>query len=248
MTFALTGIWIILKKELKDTFLSPFVYLLGGFFCLITGWLFFNYLLASGEHTTKTLDETVLIPLFGNMNFIFLFLAPLLTMKLVSEEKKNQTLELLLGSHLHPIQIIFGKFFSSLIMVGFFLSLTFLFPLTLSLSGHSNWPLVGGGYLGTFLSVMAYLSVGLWSSSLTNNQVIAALLGFCLLLGLTLLALAGNATHNFILAQILQYMSVPVHFENFLRGGVRSYNFIFFFSLSGFFLYLTHLSLESRKW
>ncbi len=247
-TFFFKGIWILFKKEFKDVFLSPFVYILGGLFCLIMGWLFFNYLLASKEFTTKTIAETVLIPLFGNMNFVFLFLAPLLTMRLISEEKKAQTIELLLTSHLNSFQIILGKLLSSLVMVSFFLSLTAVFPITLALSGYTNWPLVLGGYGGVLLSVMSYLSVGLWASSLTENQVIAALLAFCLLLGLMLLVLTSNATDNFMVAQILQYVSVPVHFESFLRGGIRSYNFIFLFSFSGFFLYLTHLTLESRKW
>ena len=242
------GTWILFKKEFKDIFLSPFVYILGGLFCLVTGWLFFNYLLASKEFTTKTIDETVMIPLLGNINFIFLFLAPLLTMRLISEEKKTKTIELLLTSHLNSFQIVLGKFLSSLVMVGFFLGLTLIFPVILAISGHSNWPLIWGGYAGLWLVIAGYLSVGLWASSLTENQMVAGLLGFCLLLGLMLLVLTSNATNNFMVAQILQYLSIPLHLEHFLRGGIRSYNFVFLFSFSSFFLYLTHLTLESWKW
>jgi ABC-2 type transport system permease protein len=242
------GTWVLTKKELKDAFLSPLVYILAGLFCLMMGWLFFNYLLAAKELTQNTMEQSVIVPIFGNMNFIFLFLAPLVTMRSFAEEKKLKTLELLLTSRLSHLQIILGKFLSSTISIVFMLSLTIIFPIILSLSGYSNWPIVVSNYVGTLFSIMCYISVGLFASSITENQVVSALLGFCLLLGLMLLVLTGNAVHNMVLAQMLQYFSVPFHFESFSSGAIRSYNFVFFLSFIGFFSFLTHLSLESRKW
>ena len=241
-------IWILFKKEFKEIFLSPFIYLVAGPFCLLTGWLFFNLLLSSNQFTDKTMGTTVLIPLFGNINFIFIFLTPLLTMRSLSEEKKKHTIELLLTSRLSHLQIILGKFLALFSMVIFLLLLSLIFPITLAKLGYQNWPLVVGGYGGILLSGAAYLSLGMWSSSLTKNQAVSAVFTFCLLLGLALLTLTGNATNNFMVAQILHYLSIVYHFESFLRGGISSHNFVFFFSFISFFLYLTNLGLEARKW
>lgn len=244
----LRGTWVLAKKELKDSFQGSLIYILGGLFSLISGWLFFNYLIASKELTNQSLLQSVLFPIFGNLNFIFIFLAPLITMKVFSEEKKLHTIELLLTSNLKHSQIILGKFLAVAIIVFFLLSLTFVFPIILSFSGYTHWSVVFTSYLGLYLSILCYISVGIFASSLTDNQVVAALMGFCLLLGLMLFVLTANATNNYILGQIFQFVSVPYHFEGFLRGAIRTPSIVYYLSFGGFFLYLTHLSLESRRW
>jgi ABC-2 type transport system permease protein len=244
------GVWILCKKELKESFSGPLIYVLSALFCCLMGWLFFNYLVASGHRdlTTVSLTNSVLVPTFGNMNFIFLFLAPLLTMRLLSEEKKMHTMEFLFLSQLTTLEIIIGKFLASFLMAAFMLSSTLLFPIVLAMSGYSDWGTVLTSYSGILLSMMAYLSVGLFASSLTENQIVAAVISFCLLLGLMLLVITSQATHNLIVAEIFQYMSTPYHFESFVRGSVRSFNLVYFISFISFFFYATYLSLESRKW
>jgi len=242
------GIWVLTKKELKDSFLSPLVYILSALFCFLMGWLFFNYLIASKEFTEQTLSQSVLLPIFGNMNFIFLFLAPLLTMRTFSEERKLKTIELLLTSRLSHFQIIMAKMISTFLMASFMISLTFIFPIILAMSGYEHWSIVASSYAGIFLSVLCYIAVGCFASSLTDNLVVSALLGFTILLGIMLFSLTGNATQNIILGQLFQYLAVPFHFDSFIKGGIRSYNILYMFSFIGFFSYLTHLSLESRKW
>ena len=105
-------------------------------------------------------------------------LAPLITMRLFAEERKCHTLDLLLRSRLGHGQIIVAKFLSSLMTVLFLLSLTLIFPIILAVSGYSNWPMVFSGYGGVILCVMCYLAVGLFTSSLTENQILASLAGF----------------------------------------------------------------------
>ena len=244
----LQGVGILLRKEIRDSFRTPFVYIMAALFGMIMGWLFFNYLAASRDLTEQSLLRTVLAPSFGNMNFIFLFLSPLLTMRLFSEEKKSHTLDLLFRSHLSHGQIILAKFLSALVTVFFLLSLTGIFPLILAMSGYSNWPVVLSAYGGVILCVMCYLSVGLFTSSLTENQIVASLASFCVLLGIMLLAITANATHNDFLAQFFFYFSTPSHFESFVRGAFQSYDFVYFASFVGFFFYLTHLSLDRRNW
>ena len=92
----LRQVWTLAKKEMKDAFSSPLVYVLCGLFTLIIGWLFFNYLIQSKQMTSTTMSQTVIAPIFGNINFIFIFLAPLLTMRSFAEERKTYTLDLLL--------------------------------------------------------------------------------------------------------------------------------------------------------
>lgn len=242
------GTWLLASKELRDHFLSPLVYVLSGIFCVLMGWLFFNYLVASKELTDQTLSQSILVPIFGNMNFIFMFLAPLLTMRTFSEEKKLHTLELLLTSKLSHAQIIIGKNLAVFLVAAFMVSLTLIFPIILAMSGYDHWPVVFSCYCGILLSIMCYVAVGCFASALTENLVIAALLGFSILLGLMLFSITSNATNNVLLGQIFQYFAIPFHYESFVRGGIRSFNFVYIFSFVGFFLYLTHLSLESRKW
>lgn len=243
-----SGIWILYRKEVKDSFFSPMLYILASLFCAIIGWLFFNYLVLSKNLTSSTLTQSVLYPIFGNMNFIFLFMAPLLTMRCFAEERKLNTLDLLFHSRLSNLQIILAKLFASFSSVLFILSFTIIFPIVLAMSGYSDWAVVGTGYLGLLLSVLSYLSVGLFASSLTENQVVAALVSFCLLLCSMLLVMSANASENYILGQALSYLSIPFHFESFIRGAMKSYSFVYFASLLSFFTYITSESLESRNW
>jgi ABC-2 type transport system permease protein len=241
-------IMILTKKELKDSFSSPLIYILSGLFSLMMGWLFFNYLLQSKDMTSASMTQAVITPIFGNINFIFIFLCPLITMRSFAEEKKQQTLDLLLRSNLSEMQIILGKFLSNVLMVFFMLSLTLLFPLILAFSGYSDWGVVWSSYLGIALSVMAYISVGLFCSSLTDNQIVASLITFCILLGSMLLVISVNATNNYLLALMIQYLTIPFHYEGFTKGLLRSYSFVYFLSYLSFFFLLTLKSLQSRKW
>lgn len=241
-------VMVLTKKELKDSFSSPLIYVLSGLFSLMMGWLFFNYLLQSKQMTTATMSQGVITPIFGNINFIFIFLCPLITMRSFAEEKKQHTLDLLLRSELSEMQIIWGKFLSNTALVLFMLSLTLLFPLILSFSGYSDWGVVWSSYLGIILSVMAYTAVGLFCSSLTDNQIVASLLTFCILLGSMLLVITVNATNNYLLALIVQYTTIPFHYEGFTRGLLRSYSVVYFISFYAFFFLLTLKSLQSRKW
>ena len=241
-------ITLLSRKELKDAFSSPLIYVLAGLFSLMMGWLFFNYLLQSKEMTTTTMTQGVIIPIFGNINFIFVFLCPLITMRSFAEEKKQHTLDLLLRSELIEMQIILGKFISNVLLIFFMLSLTLLFPVILMFSGYSDWGVVWSSYLGVALSVMAYTSVGIFCSSLTDNQIVASLMTFCILLGSMLLVISVNATNNYLFALIIQYMTIPFHYEGFTRGLLRSYSFVYFICYLTFFFILTLKSLQSRKW
>ncbi|MFZ9000476.1 MAG: ABC transporter permease subunit [Bacteriovoracaceae bacterium] len=238
----------LVKKELKDFFASPLIYILGGLFSLMMGWLFFNYLVNAQNLTQGSLTQKILLPFFGNANFIFLFLTPLITMRAFTDEKKQGTLALLVMSNLTDFQIIMGKVISSFLVCLFMVSTTLIFPLILSFSGYSDWGIVFTSYLGIVFSILCYISVGVFCSSITENHIVASLLSFSILLGTMLLVLSVNATNNPLLGEMMAYMSVPYHFESFLRGALVNYHFIYYACFIGFFIYLTHRALGSRRW
>lgn len=242
------GTLLICKKELSDLFLSPLIYVLAALFSFILGWLFFNYLMASKVATSQTLTPAVVEPIFGNMNLIFVFLVPLMTMNAFSVEKKNGTLDLLFRSKLSDMQIILGKFLSQIVLAIFLLSFTLVFVIVLKSAQFKDWSIVWSSYLGLLLSICCYISVGLFTSTLTENSIVASLLSFCLLVSLMILVLSTNALENEFVTELVQYMTVPYHYFSFSKGIIRSYSLVFFASFTGFFIFLTMRSLERRKW
>jgi ABC-2 type transport system permease protein len=244
----LARIKFLVFKELKDTFTSPMIYVLTALFCFIMGWLFFNYLVSAKELSSVNIKDAVLMPIFGNINFIFIFLSPLLSMKAFSEEKKLFTLDLLLSSNLSETEIIIGKFISTFLSALFLLVFTIVFPLVLSFSGFNDWGLIATSYMGISFSIMCYVAVGVFCSSLTDNQIISSVITFCILLGSMLLVVSVNATNNFIFGQMIQYLSIPFHYEAFTNGVLKSYSFVYYISFLVFYYLLTLKSLQSRKW
>lgn len=247
MTY-LNRVGILARKELKDVFTSPLIYVITGLFTALIGWLFFNYLMQNQQLSSTTISNSVIIPIFGNINFLFMFICPLLTMRSFAEEKKHQTIDLLLRSKLSESQIIFGKLIANSVSAFFLLAFTLIFPIILAISGYSDWGVVLSCYFGIMLSIICYSMVGMFASSLTDNQIVASLMSFCFLLGSLLLVVSSNATSNYIVGQILQYFSTGFHFESFTRGLIRSYSLVYFATYVLIFFLMTKKSLEARRW
>lgn len=239
---------VISFKELKAIITRPLFYVVTSMYMLLSGWLFFNYLAAAKDMTTLSVETTVFRPLFGNMNFVFLFIIPLLTMRSFSEERKDKTLDLLLSSRLDKGHIIAGKFVSLFTIVAVFVGILAVYPLILSFSGFENWSMVFSGLLGLLLTASCYIVAGLFFSSLTDNQIISALMSYVFLFFCMLLIFSAQSTTNIIVAQILQYLSFLFHFEQFASGLIPSYSFVYYASFLGFFVYLTYYSLKQREW
>lgn len=241
-------VWCLTQKELKDFFGSPLIYILSGLFSLLLGWLFFNYLVNSNDLTQGSLTHKILLPFFGNTNFIFLFITPLITMRTFADEKRQGTLPLLYLSSLKDIHIISAKIIASFLVCLFMITLTLIFPIILWFSGYSDWGLVLTSYMGIVLSILCYVCVGVFCSSVTENPIISSILSFTILLGSMLLVLSVRATNNQLLGEMMAYISVPYHFESFLRGNLINYHFVYYACFVSFFIYLTYRVLGSRKW
>ncbi len=231
----------IFKKEFRSYFDSPIAYIFMTVFLVLTGWLFYKQFFLSNQASMRFF--------FNWLPIMFLIFVPAATMRLWSEEKKLGTMELLMTLPLKDTDVVTGKFLASFA----FLSLTILlsFPLVISVVklGNPDFGPIIGGYLGAILMGGAYISIGMFASSLTENQIVAFILGviFCFILfiiGEDLVLMAAPA----FLVPIFSYLGLGSHFTSIGRGVIDSRDIIYYGSMIMFFLFLNVRALESRKW
>ncbi|MBI5867358.1 MAG: ABC transporter permease [candidate division Zixibacteria bacterium] len=232
--------WTFTIKELRSFFNSAVAYVILTLFLFITGWFFASNLFLANQADLRDIFGAI-VPM------ILLFFVPAITMRMIAEEKKSGTIELLVTLPVRDVEIVLGKYLAALILLGSALALTFAYPLTISLLGSPDHGALVGGYLGLFLMGAAYLAIGLFTSGLTPNQIVAFITGFVIIFVLFMLdkvIVVFPAT----IASILEYISVGYHLENLARGVIDSRDVLYYLSLIGLFLFLAVRSLESRKW
>lgn len=254
----MTNIWSIAKKEIRSYFSSPVAYVVLFAFILIYGYFLYNLVMwfnlqamqmAQNPYYAQqiNINEMVFSPLFHNMVLILILLVPLLTMRLLAEEKKNGTDELLYTSPLSVGQIVLGKYLAALFMLAVMLGLTALLSSFAFAFGNPEFAPWLTGYLGLFLLGAAALAIGLFFSALTENQIVAAILTFLtllLLLVLNWLSQIGSGSWQ----SVVGYLSFSQHFEDMARGTLAVKDIVYFLSLSAFGLFLAHSVLQSRRW
>jgi ABC-2 type transport system permease protein len=233
----------MIQRELGAYFLSPIAYAVMTIFLFSSG-------LAFGLGTFRPGGEASLRSLFDSwMLLILVFVLPMLTMRLLSEEFRSGTIETLVTVPITEIEIVLGKFLGVLAVYGILLVTLLVYPIVLAVYGPVDVALLVCNFVGLLLLGALYISVGLFFSSCTRHQMIAVLLSFALL------ALMTFATHG--LAQVvgsgwirvvLQHVSVRSHFHDFVRGLVDVNHVVFFLTTSGLFLFLTVKRLEMRRW
>jgi ABC-2 type transport system permease protein len=229
----------IFRRELQSYFNSAIAYVVLVVFLAITGWFHTSSLFLANVATLRLMFE--IVPL------VFLFVVPAITMKLLSEEMKSGTIELLTTKPLHDFEIVLGKFLAAWALMGVALLLTLIYYVTMTMIGKiDNGPVIGG-YFGLMLTAGVYVAIGLFASSLTENQVIAFIIGFVLVFCLFMLDKILIYVPE-SLASIVEFLGIDYHFSNVARGVIDTRDVIYFFSLLGFMLYLTVLSLGRRRW
>lgn len=230
----------IAQRELKSYFVSPVAYVVTAFFLLVAGYLFALILLQSNEATLRFLQS--------NLSVIWLFVTPFLTMRLLAEEQRTGTVELLLTSPIREFELVLGKYVGALLFLLFMLAFTLYYPLLIfALGGRPDTGPMLAGYLGILLQAGAFLSVGLLASSFTENQMIAAILSFAILLVLWLADALSNSL-GARAGEILRYLSVTQHFQDFPRGVIDTTHIVYFLSIIVACLLFTMLSLQTRRW
>ncbi|MCL4467060.1 MAG: ABC transporter permease [Chloroflexi bacterium] len=233
------GTLAIALRELKSYFASPVAYIVTAAFLVVTGYLFTLILLYSREASLRYL--------FGNMSVLLLIVSPALTMRLLAEEQRTGTIELLLTSPVRDREVVIGKFLASLGLLAAMLGMTLFYPLLLFVYGHPDKGPILSGYVGTLLLGASFLSIGLFASSLTANQIVAAVLTF---MGLLLFWLIGGAADlaGPPLGDLLRYLAVDQNYNDFTAGVVDSKAVVYFISVVVVFMYATVRTLESRRW
>ena len=235
----MSKIFAIAGREMKSYFASPLAFVVAAMFLLVVGYLFSLILF----HTKQANFQ----PLFSNMAVMFLLVIPALTMRLIADERKTGTIELLMTSPIHDRDLVLGKYLASLCYLLFLTALTFAYPLIVAVTTKLDWPVVFSGYLGTFLLGASFMAVGVLASSLTANMIIAAMITFAISLIVWLLPSAGQMFGGQA-ADVLTYMSVINHQENLGRGVLDTSDIIFYLSFITACLFMAVRSVETYHW
>jgi ABC-2 type transport system permease protein len=251
------NVWTICRRELYSYFVSPIAWVLLAIFAFLSGA--FTYLITAsfvknsmesqmtGQSFPMNLNEQVIRPLFSNIAVIGLFLIPLISMRLFAEEKRQGTIELLVTSPVHDLEIVLGKWLSAVIMYSALLLVLLLDYCFLFIYGRPDWKPVVTGFLGVLLLGACLLSLGTFISTTTKNQIVAGAVGFALALLLWILDWT-TAFGNSPTVQVLSYASILSHLDSFARGVIDSKDVIYYLSMIFLGLFLTTRSLESLRW
>lgn len=250
-------IWTLWKKESQSYFSSPLAYILIGLFSLISGIMFFNLLVTYSDgiqsipqNMTQTISfvDEVVLRLFANINFLFLVFIPLITMRLFSEEKRQETLEVYWLAPVSDWQVILAKGLAAFSLIIAMLIMTGIFPLIIWGIGIKDTSILFSAYLSVILNSIAYISLGIFCSSISGNQIIAALLSILGIMFLWMITWGGNLNSNFLVAEIFTYIGITSHFERVLRGVIGTQDIIYYTTFVLFFGFLTAKSLDRRNW
>ena len=251
------NIWTICRRELYAYFVSPIAWVLLAIFAVLSG--VFTYIISasfaraslesqmSGQSMPMNLNEQVIAPLFSNIAVIGLFLIPLISMRLFAEEKRQGTIELLITSLLHDLEIVLGKWLSAVLMYGALLVILLVDFSFLFIYGNPDWKPVLSGFIGVLLQGACLLAFGTFISTLTRNQIVAAAIGFALALVLWILNWTTSFGNSPVI-QVLNYLSIVSHMDSFSRGVIDTKDLIYYVSMIFLGLFLTARSLESLRW
>lgn len=256
------NILAIVERELRAYFASPVAYVVLTIFVLLSGIFFqiiLNQMIRAVEISALqgqrfgTAAAPVDMPFqisssyLGSMGTILLFMLPMITMVLISDEKRRGTIELLLTAPLTDLQLVLGKFLSAVSFYGIMLATTFVPVSVLFLYSDPAWGPILSAYLGLFLYGVALLALGLFVSSLTENQIAAGVASFGTALVLWIVdAIAQNATAT--TREVLTYISILGHLDDFLRGVIATPHIIYYLSMMTLGLFLTYRSIDSMRW
>jgi ABC-2 type transport system permease protein len=230
---------VVSRREIRTYFNSPVAYIVVTVFTIITGYLFFTQLFME--------KQAELRQMFSFMPFLFMFLIPAITMRLLADEKSTGTLELLSTMPVRDWEVVLGKFLAAMTLLATAIGLTLVFAITVrSLGPMDRGPAIGG-YLGLLLMGAAYVAIGVMCSAFTRNSIVAFIAAFGISFALYLF---GKLT-QFVpesLQPIVNFLAIDGHFENISRGVIDSRDVIYYLSLIGTCLLVATTALESRRW
>lgn len=229
----------ILKREMSNYFTSPIGYIFLAVFYFFSG-MFFTSVLAA-----NTTDITYV---FSSLFTVLVFIIPLLTMRSMSEEKKQKTDQLLLTAPISLGSLVLGKFLAAFLMYCIAVSVTVVYALILAAFATPEWMVVIGNILGALLLGAALIAIGVFISSLTENQLIAAVGSFAVMMFILMIDGFASLIPNTFIASIVSTLSFMTRYNNFVTGILNISDLLFFLSFAVVFIYLTVRVLEKRRW
>ena len=248
---------VICQKELRSYFVSPIAYGLGGFFALLAGYFFYiataffvqqgMQMQMMGRQMPMNINENIIRPVLQNLSVFGLFIIPMITMRLFAEEKRSGTIELLVTSPITDMEIIVGKWLAALIMYASILGLSLFSMFLLFAYGKPDWRPMMCGYLGLLLQGGCLLSIGMFISNTTKNQIVAGTATFAISLMLWVFDWVSSFEQA-AWAKVLSYLSIVTHFESFSKGVIDTKDVVFYLTAIAFGFFLTARSMESLRW
>jgi ABC-2 type transport system permease protein len=251
-------VWPIYKKELRLYFTSPVAYVILTIFLLIAGYFFWSIFafftrasmqMAMNPQMGRELNVTdsVMRPLFSNLSVILLLLMPLVTMRLFAEERRSGTIELLLTYPVRDGAVLTGKYLAALTLYGVMLAGTLAYPALIASFVRLEWGPLLTGYLGLLLMGAMFLAVGVFASSLTENQVVAAIITFGVLLMFWVIGWTAEFAGG-PLGTVLTHLSILEHNDTFAKGVLDTKDVVYYLNFTALALFLAVRSLEARRW
>ncbi len=242
-------IFTIWHKELISYFSSPMAYVVIGIFTLLSGYFFYTDVLYFNLYNMgqDSLTEGLWALYFNDLRYVLIIVVPLLTMRVFSEEKKQHTLVMLLSYPVRTSELVFGKLAACMSFFSLLILLTLCYPLVLSTIWSVEVGPLAASYLGFILLGLLFVSSGIFISSLTENQILAAMGSYGLLLFFWFVSW-NEALANETIMRVLTEISAFNHFINFTRGVIELKDLSYFILLSAFFGVLTLLNIDKRKW
>jgi len=227
-------------KEIQVYFSSPTAYIVGMMFIALSGFFF-------ARDLNDPFPQASLVNFFDGATIIFILIAPALTMRLMAEEQKLGTIELLLTSPVRDWEVIIGKYVASFVFLIATVSLTLYYTILLYVFASPDPGPIYAGYLGLALYGGAALAIGLLCSTLTSNQIVAAVVAMGILLVMFFADLAADNIGG-TASTIISEISIRSHFEDFARGIIDTKHVVYYLSVIAFFLFMSVRALESRRW
>lgn len=231
----------IAQRELRGYFDSPVAYIVLVTFLLVAGWMYFSALFLIGRADMRPFFA----PSVFSPSMLLVILVPAITMRLIAEERKTGTIELLTTMPIRDGEVIAGKFLAALGLVAAALALTLIYPLTVASLGPLDWGPVIAGYLGFFLFAAALLAIGILCSTLTTNQIVAFIVSFIVCAALYYIYWLQFFMPS-LLAPFFEFISVSSHLDNMARGVIDSRDVLFYLSVTLGALLLAVRSLQTQ--
>jgi ABC-2 type transport system permease protein len=243
------GLLATLNRELRAYFLSPLAYAVLTFFLLVNGFVF--WVIVSFLSNPRSQAGAPVELFFGQTVFfwlVLLFIAPAITMRLLSEERRSGTIEVLMTSPVTETQVVVGKFLAALVFYLFLWLPTLIYVAVVQHYGTVDWGPVAAAFLGIAGIGAVFVAVGVFASAVSRNQVVAASLAFAILILLFSFGLLENLVNAQWLKQAFSYLDLWSHMDDFSKGIVNTRRLVYCGSLTVFFLFLSTRALESNKW